>query len=319
MRLKIILTGIGLALLAVIALAFTVLMATDFNDYRDLVQQRMKAATGRDLVIAGNIDASFSLSPRLTAQQVSFRNAAWSDLPQMASLNEIEAEIALLPLLSGEIRIKEVVLRGGQVVVETNKDGVGNWVLDLAPQAAPAPANSATTASGLPKIDRMTIEDVTLLYRDGETGAQHTLAIKRFTAEDAPGAGIKVAIKGAWNERPLELAGTIGAPRQFTEGPLPLDLEGKLGEVALGLRGQIGDPTTFSDLSLDVDEFRPIAGAPWATILGIELPNSAPYTLETPRQRQRRQVHLRRRRPPRSAARTRPAIIVLDTAARSPD
>jgi AsmA family protein len=280
MRLKIILTGIGLALLAVIALAFTVLMATDFNDYRDLVQQRMKAATGRDLVIAGNIDASFSLSPRLMASQVSFRNAPWSDLPQMASLNEIEAEIALLPLLSGEIRINEVVLRGGQVVVETNKEGVGNWVLDLAPQPAAAPESSTTTASGLPRIDRMTIEDVTLLYRDGETGEQHTLAIKRFIAEDAPGAGIRIEIKGAWNERPMELAGTIGAPRQFTEGPLPVNLQGKLGEIALGLRGQIGDPTTFSDLSLDVTSSGPSL-ASLGEILGIELPNSAPYSLET--------------------------------------
>jgi AsmA family protein len=280
MRLKIILTGIGLTLVAVIALAFTVLMATDFNDYRDLVQQRMKAATGRDLVIAGNIDASLSLSPRLSARQVSFRNAPWSDLPQMASLDEIEAQIALLPLLSGQIRIKEVVLRGGQVVVETNKEGVGNWVLDLAPQAAPAPADSATTASGLPQIDRMTIEDVTLLYRDGETGAKQTLAIKRFTAEDAPGAGIKIAIKGAWNERPLELAGTVGAPRQFTEGPLPLNLEGKLGDIALGLRGDIGDPTTFSDLSLDVTSSGPSLAA-LGDIFGIDLPNSAPYTLET--------------------------------------
>jgi AsmA family protein len=280
MRLKIILTGIGLALLALIALAFTVLMATDFNDYRDVVQQRMKAATGRDLVIAGNIDAAFSLSPRLTAKQVSFRNAPWSDIPQMASLNEIEAEIAVLPLLSGEIRINEVVLRGGQVVIETSKEGVGNWVLDLAPQQAPAPEESATTASGLPKIDRMTIEDVTLLHRDGETGEQHTLAIKRFAAEDAPGAGITVEIKGAWNERPLELAGTVGAPRQFTEGPLPLNLQGKLGEVALGLRGQIGDPTTFSDLSLDVTSSGPSLAA-LGDLFGIDLPNSTPYSLET--------------------------------------
>jgi hypothetical protein len=280
MRLKIILTGIGLAVLAAVALAFTVLMATDFNDYRNLVQQRMKAATGRDLVIAGNIDASFSLSPRLSAKQVSFRNAPWSDLPQMASLDEIEAEIALLPLLSGEIRIKEVVLRGGQVVVETNRDGVGNWVLDLAPQAAPVPEDSSTAASGLPQIDRMTIEDVTLLHRDGETGEQHTLAIKRFTAEDAPGAGIKVSIKGAWNERPVELAGTVGAPRQFTEGPLPLNLDGKLGTVALGLRGDIGDPTTFSSLSLDVTSSGPSLAA-LGDIFGIELPSSAPYTLET--------------------------------------
>jgi AsmA family protein len=280
MRLKVILAGIGLLLLVLIVGAFTVLMTTDFNDYRNLVQERMKAATGRDLVIAGDIDARFSLSPRLTAKQVSFRNPPWSDIPQMASLDEIEAEIALLPLLSGEIRIKEVLLRGGQVVVETNKEGVGNWVLDLAPQQAPAPEESATSASGLPKIDRLTIEDVTLLQRDGASGEQHTLAIKRFSAEDAPGAGIKIEIKGAWNERPLEFAGTVGAPRQFTEGPLPVNLQGKLGEVALSLRGQIGDPTTFSDLSLEVTSSGPSLAA-LGDVFGIALPSSASYTLET--------------------------------------
>jgi uncharacterized protein involved in outer membrane biogenesis len=278
MKLKIFLAGIGLALVAVIVVAFTVLRSMDFNDYRDLVQQRMKAATGRDLVSAGNIEASFSLSPRLTARQVTFRNAPWSDLPQMASLDEIEAEIALLPLLSGEIRIKEVVLRGGQVVVETNKDGVGNWVLDLAPQTATE--TTTTTASGLPRIDRMTIEDVTLLYRNGKTGAKHTLAVKRFAAEDAPGAGIKVDVKGAWNERPLELTGTTGTPRQFTEGPLPLNLEGKLSDVALTLSGEIGDPTTFSNLSLVARSSGPSLAA-LGNIFGVTLPNSEPYTLET--------------------------------------
>ncbi|HET6621493.1 MAG TPA: AsmA family protein [Dongiaceae bacterium] len=276
MRWKVILTAIALAFVAVIALAYTVLMATDFNDYRDLVQQRMKAATGRDLVIAGNIEVSMSLSPRLTAKQVSFRNAAWSDLPQMASVNEIEAQIALLPLLTGEIRIKDVVLRGGQVVVETNKDGVGNWVLDLAPAASQAPPTSTTTASGLPRIDRMTIEDVTLLYRDGQTGSKQTLAIKHFTAEDASGTGMKVSIRGAWNGRPLTLAGTVGLPRQFTEGPLPLDLTGKLGEVMLGLRGDIGDPTTFSDLSLGLTSSG-LSLAALGDVLGLKLPASAAY------------------------------------------
>jgi hypothetical protein len=280
MRWKIILTGIGLAFVAVIALAFTILMSIDFNDYRDLVQQRMKQATGRDLVIAGNIDVSFSLSPRLSAKQVSFRNAAWSDMPQMASLNEIEAEIALLPLLTGEIRIKEVVLRGGQVVVETNKDGVGNWVLDLPPPSTnPAPAPSpGMSASGLPHVDRLSIEDVTLLYRDGQTGTRQTLAIQRFTSDDVPGAGIKVAVKGAWNDRPLEFSGTTGAPRQFTQGPLPLDLNGKLSDVAMGLRGDIGDPTTFSNVSLDITSSGPALAA-LGDIFGITLPKSKPYQL----------------------------------------
>lgn len=278
MRLKVILTSLVLILLALVAIAFTVVMATDFNQYRDYVSQQMKAATGRDLVIAGDIDVGFSLSPRLTARQVSFRNAAWSDQPQMASLGEIEAEIDLMPILFGDIRIKDVVLRGGQVVVETNEQGIGNWVLDLAPRAAPAPADSATTASGLPRVDHLIIEDVTLLYRDGVAGTQQILKIAKFTAEDAPGVGLNVSIAGSWNDRALSLSGTTGTPRQFTEGPLPVDLKGRLGAVSLDLRGRIGDPTTFTDLALDIASAGP-SMRDLGDILGIALPASKPYTL----------------------------------------
>lgn len=278
MKLKVILTGIALVLLALIAIAFTIIQATDFNAYRDLVSERVKSATGRDLVIAGNVDVSFSLSPRLSARQVSFRNAAWSDQPQMAKLDQIEAEIDLMSLLSGEIRVKDVVLRGGQVVVETNKEGVGNWVLDLAPVAAPAPADSATTASGLPRVDHVAVENVTLLYRDGAAGTQQVLKIEKFKAEPAPGVGLTVAIAGSWNDRPLTLAGTVGTPRQFTEGPLPLDLKGRLGNIVLELRGTIGDPTTFSNLALDITTSGPSL-AELGEILGIELPRSGVYSL----------------------------------------
>lgn len=278
MRLRVVLTGLVLILLALVALAFTIVQATDFNQYRDYVSQRMKAATGRDLVIAGDVDVSFSLSPRLSARDVSFRNAAWSDQPQMARLGEIEAEVDLMSLLTGEIRIKDVVLRGGQVVVETNKGGIGNWVLDLAPAATPTPADSATTASGLPRVDQVTIEDVTLLYRDGAAGTQQVLQVERFKAEDAPGVGLNVAITGSWNDRPLSLAGTTGAPRQFTEGPLPVNLKGKLGDIDLDLRGTIGDPTKFSDLALEVTISGPSLAA-LGDILGTELPPSGAYAL----------------------------------------
>ena len=278
MKLKVILTGLALVLLALVAIVFTILKATDFNAYRDYVAQRMKSATGRDLVIAGDVNVSFSLSPRLSARQVSFRNAAWSDQPQMASLSEIEAEVDLLSLLSGEIRINDVVLRGGQVVVETSKDGIGNWVLDLAPSAAPTPGDSANTASGLPRVDQLSIEDVTLLYRDGVAGTQQTLKIDQFKAGQAPGVGLNVVIAGSWNGRPLDFAGTVGSPRQFTEGPLPIDLKGKLGDIALDLRGTIGDPTTFSDLALDVTTSGPSLAA-LGEILGTSLPKGGPYAL----------------------------------------
>lgn len=278
MRLRIVLTAVALVLLALVAIAFTIVQATDFNQYRDYVAARMKAATGRDLVIAGDVDVSFSLSPRLSARDVSFRNAAWSDQPQMARLEEIEAQIDLLPLLSGEIRIHDVRLHGGQVIVETSKDGIGNWVLDLPAQATPAPADSSTTASGLPRIGQLSIEDVTLLYRDGVAGTSQTLTIAQFKATEAPNVGLNVAIEGSWNDRPLSFAGSTGAPRQFTEGPLPLDLKGRLGNLALELRGTIGDPTTFSDLALDVTTAGPSL-AELGEVLGTGLPKSGAYSL----------------------------------------
>jgi hypothetical protein len=276
MKLKVILTAVALIVLALVAIAFTIVKTIDFNQYRDYVAQRMKAATGRDLVIAGDVNVSFSFSPRLSARQISLRNAAWSDQPQMASLDEIEAEVDLVSLLAGEIRVRDVILRGGQVVVETNKDGIGNWVLDLAP--ATAPADSATTASGLPRVDQVAIEDVTLLYRDGVAGTRQTLKLTRFKAQAAPGIGLNVAVSGSWNDLPLEFSGTTGAPRQFTEGPLPVDLKGRLGAVALDLRGSIGEPADFSDLALDVTTSGPSL-ADLGGILGTDLPKSGPYSL----------------------------------------
>ena len=113
---------------------------------------------------------------------------------------------------------------------------------------------------------------MTLLYRDGETGEQHTLAIKRFTAEDAPGAGIKVDDQGRV-ERAAAGAGRHDrrAAAVHRRARCRSTSQGKLGEVALGLRGQIGDPTTFSDLSLDVTSSGPSLAA-LGDIFGIELP-----------------------------------------------
>jgi uncharacterized protein involved in outer membrane biogenesis len=64
MRLKTILAGLVMLLVALGATVVAIVKSTDFNAYKDWVAGQVKAATGRDLVLAGNVDVGLSLSPR---------------------------------------------------------------------------------------------------------------------------------------------------------------------------------------------------------------------------------------------------------------
>ncbi|MBT3306605.1 MAG: AsmA family protein, partial [Alphaproteobacteria bacterium] len=89
-----------------------ILKSLDFNEYRGLIAEQVKAATGRDLTISGPLNLEISLSPAVAVEGVTFANASWGTAKEMANLKRLAAEVELLPLLSGDIRIKRVVLEG---------------------------------------------------------------------------------------------------------------------------------------------------------------------------------------------------------------
>ena len=87
-RVALIILGIAAGLTALVLLAVAVAVAT--FDPRTLVgpvQARVKAATGRDLTIAGPIDLKLSLEPRIVVSDVSLGNAPWGSAPQTFTIN----------------------------------------------------------------------------------------------------------------------------------------------------------------------------------------------------------------------------------------
>ncbi|MDP6176107.1 MAG: AsmA family protein [Rhodospirillales bacterium] len=131
-----------MAVIAVIVAVVAVLLSTDFNQYRGLVAEEAKAATGRDLVISGNLDLNLSLTPSLSVQGVTLANAAWGSRPEMVKLGSFEAELELLPLIKGDIQINRVRLTGLDVLLETDKKGRPNWLLGGGASPAPEKASS---------------------------------------------------------------------------------------------------------------------------------------------------------------------------------
>src|SRR5690242_13876830 len=169
---------LSLGLVALIVLAgiavFVLLETTDFDQYRPLIAAEVKAVTGRDLEIAGKFHLAFSLTPTVSASDVRFANAPWGSRPDMARLDRLEAEIKLLPLLSGTLAIRQVRLIGADILLETDKAGLGNWLFQ---SAATAPSSSGGAANAPPTIDGLSIKNSVLTFRDGQTGVSQQMKI----------------------------------------------------------------------------------------------------------------------------------------------
>ncbi|OQX46251.1 MAG: hypothetical protein B0D86_02005, partial [Candidatus Sedimenticola endophacoides] len=120
---------IGAAGLLVALLAGVVifLKSIDFNEYKPLISEQVREATGRDLVIGGDISLELGLHTRLAVEKVTLSNAKWGSEPLMVRLQRVEAEVALLPLLGGDVQIGRLVLMRPEILLERGADGMGNW------------------------------------------------------------------------------------------------------------------------------------------------------------------------------------------------
>ncbi len=112
-----------------------------------LLADEVQAATGREFRIGGGL--SFQLWPTIAvvAEQVTLGNAPWGTRKEMATIKRAAFEVAVSPLLRGQLHVLRVAVDGADVLLETDKQGRPNWI--FAKSAKPA---EATPPSG--EIDR---------------------------------------------------------------------------------------------------------------------------------------------------------------------
>ncbi|MBI2584688.1 MAG: AsmA family protein, partial [Rhodospirillales bacterium] len=98
---KKIVSAVVVLAVAAVAAGIAIIKSLDLNEYRGLIADQVKTATGREMMIAGKLDVKISLTPALAVEGVTFANAPWGSRAQMATLKQLAAEVELLPLLTG--------------------------------------------------------------------------------------------------------------------------------------------------------------------------------------------------------------------------
>jgi AsmA protein len=114
------------ALLGLIAISWMI----DPNAVRLSVEKQIRAATGLDLKVDGDVRVSIFPGSAITLRQVglkgaSSRGSGVADDP--LSVEELTANLRLLPLLMRRYEIADVTLQNPRINVKRNADGRSNW------------------------------------------------------------------------------------------------------------------------------------------------------------------------------------------------
>lgn len=249
---------IKISVAVIVVLIITVVIVINFidvNQYKGDVISAVEENTGRNFEIDGDFKFALSLIPTVQVEGITFGNADWGSNKDMLKVGRLEVRVSLLPLISGNIHVNRLVLVSPEILLETNKEGKGNWILTPGQTATASPENTKETAPGkLPNfsVDVVEVTDARVTYRNGQTGEQTVLTIPDITV-DGGGMGDPVALTmdAAYNAVPVKLKGKLGAPELLINNKnYPVQVTANINQATVSIDGVIAKPLQAKGLNL---------------------------------------------------------------------
>jgi AsmA family protein len=249
------------------------LLFADWNALRGPIGRMASAATGREIVIAGDLDVNpWSLTPEFTVQDLRIGNPArFRDRGQFARVQHGEASVRLLPLFAGRFDFVRIDLNGADIDLYRSPDGVSNW--------APS-RNTRGRQFDLPAIRQFVLREGHVRLEDDK---RRMVLDASFTTEESldrrnPGR-FELNGEGRINNRPFTLE-LSGAPllNVRRDRPYPFVADVRAGGTHIEADGSILRPFNFNAWRADVRASGPDL-ADLYYLIGLALPNTPPYTL----------------------------------------
>lgn len=244
---------------AIVGLAIAALLIAPavipVDTYKTELLAQVEKATGRKARIDGDFGISLFPTVKFSAGKVSLANAKGGKAANMVTLDRLNVQVAILPLLSGTVVIDSFVLDKPVINLEVDVRGRPNWVFEPAMADGKPAAPTAPAANGAAKpaeggdggvgLSGLQLGDVRLVggrvaYSDAKTGVSHVIDDINMSVS-LPSLTSPMAAKGSlvWNKEKIDLALGVGNPNAFLKGtttdlsanistaPVKFDFKGK--------------------------------------------------------------------------------------------
>lgn len=295
------LLGLAASLAILLLVAFVILRSvTDDAQLKARVQAEIAQATGAELRL-GQLHLSFSPLPQLQASAVELRNPEWQPGPPMKGqmreqmrqqisrqprmqvlvrAETMQADIALMPLLSGRFELKDIALKGAQINLATDANGKHNWdVLYGHPASTQQGTGASFQKFKNTALRALLIEDSTVRVLDPGHGLR-TWQIKAlaFSADqDLSDASLSADL--IHQQHQLTIDGTIDdLSRLGDEGASSKSaFKLKIGQARATVKGTLPLDRALTNFNLHVDIDAPSLKDPYAF---LEIPHQSTAALK---------------------------------------
>jgi uncharacterized protein involved in outer membrane biogenesis len=261
----------------------------DPNSLKPALVAAAEHATGHRLEIIGRLRLHLWPPLRLTTEDVVLGPVEGTSAPDIATVHSLSAQVAVMPLLSGELRLLRLDLWQPQVLLATDAAGHGNWQPAPRPaggapaqpaaapaQAQPAPAETPpapAAAPGKPSRWRVSVGSVRLhegrlVWQDARSGRSMTVGLPLLEAV-ATDLHASLVLSGSLTSEghAFTLSGEAGPLARLLDraATTPYPIEAVLqGDAArLAVRGVVTQPLRGAGYALQVDaavtDFTPFA------------------------------------------------------------
>ncbi len=239
----------------------------DGNRFKPQVREALRAATGRQVSIAGRVTLESTLPPVLAATEVVLGNFTSGSVPDMVRAGRAELTLDPFALIRGGIEVDGIALRDANVVLETDANGRSNWTFRpengrekrrnfpeiRVDDSAVELRNQATRWHAAAKVERLRI-------RGGPLDADHPFSIafvanrSDVTGDGTVRFGERKSLTAKLRSRVLDLAdfGPKDAPtgRLFSDRPLAFDALRKVAlDVTVAADRLVAKRLAFDDLT----------------------------------------------------------------------
>ncbi|MFP4587545.1 MAG: AsmA family protein, partial [Desulfohalobiaceae bacterium] len=264
---KWILAGLAGLLVLIVVAAYAIVATYDFNNLKPRIEQAVLDATGRQLNMQGDIELDFGLSPSLVVQEVSLENAPWASQKPMAEMERFELQVALWPLLKGQVEIKRLILVRPRLLVEKDAEDRFNFQMQKPAQEGESQQEEAAKdtsqqqegqeALSLPQLTvyKMRIQEASLVYQDLQSQESMDVLLPELElSTDSPQSDISLKLQGVYEDCQFSGQGKVGSIQSLLQEDQlwELDLALQAFGLELDVTGGIQDVLAQKGLDLDV-------------------------------------------------------------------
>ncbi len=253
---------LGLLVLLVLGAPYRVHLA----ESRVVILDRLAQASGLEIRVAGDLILQLGSWVGVEAEQVSLRNPAWEGEQSLLRADRIALELALLPLVSGHVKLGALMAENAEVNLQWDPAGRLNWQ----PKPYAAAPREGDEGGRLVPSERaaLAVRNARIRAVDERVGRDITLSVRNASSKvRTDGKLIDLVIDADLNGTPIEARGSLASPVALLEAdkPYPIDIEINALGITGGVRGTLANPRSGAELAVEINlHGKSLAGfAPW--------------------------------------------------------